>query len=104
MDPASEIPEWAVRVATQLTDLGPGLSTHIMAALLRFGIPPEGIEAPAQATDFARMMVHRGAGLPPLLRCYHVGQAKLWRQWVDVVFADVHDPDELKRLVTWSTD
>ena len=131
MDPASEIPEWAARVATQLTDLGPELSAHIMAAvpempqdaemhaateanaiahigamaaLLRFGIPPEGIEAPAQATEFARMMVHRGVGLPTLLRCYHVGQAKLWRQWVDVVFADVHDPDELKRLVTWSTD
>lgn len=131
MDAAAEIPEWAARVATQLTDLGPELSTHIMAtvaempqdaemlaateanaiahigamaALLRFGIPPEGIEAPAQATDFARLMVHRGVGLPTLLRCYHVGQAKLWRQWVDVVFADVHDPDELKRLVTWSTD
>lgn len=131
MDAAAEIPEWAARVATQLTDLGPELSTHIMAAvtempqdaemhaatetnaiahigamaaLLRFGIPPEGIEAPAQATDFARLMVHRGVGLPTLLRCYHVGQAKLWRQWVDVVFADVDDPDELKRLVTWSTD
>lgn len=128
---AAEIPEWAARVATQLANLGPELSTHIMAgvpempqdaemhaatetnaiahigamaALLRFGIPPEGIEAPAQATDFARLMVHRGVALPTLLRCYHVGQAKLWRQWVDVVFADVDDPDELKRLVTWSTD
>jgi DNA-binding PucR family transcriptional regulator len=131
MDAAAEIPEWAARVATQLADLGPELSTHIMAhvpempqdaemqaateanaiahigamaALLRFGIPPEGSEAPAQAVDFARLMVHRGVGLPTLLRCYHVGQAKLWRQWVDVVFADVDDPDELKRLVTWSTD
>jgi DNA-binding PucR family transcriptional regulator len=131
MDAAAEIPEWAARVATQLADLGPELSTHIMAAvpempqdaemyaatetnaiahigamaaLLRFGIPPEGIEAPAQATDFARLMVHRGVSLPTLMRCYHVGQAKLWRQWVDVVFADVNDPDELKRLVTWSTD
>ncbi len=131
MDPAAEIPEWAARVGTQLTDLGPELSTHIMAhvpempqdaemhaateanaiahigamaALLRFGIPPEGIEAPAQAVDFARLMVHRGVGLPTLLRCYHVGQAKLWRQWIEVVFADVDDPDELKRLVTWSTD
>ena len=75
-----------------------------MAALLRFGIPPQGIEAPAQATDFARRMVHRGVGLPTLLRCYHVGQAKLWSQWMDVAFADVHDPEELKALVTWSTD
>jgi DNA-binding PucR family transcriptional regulator len=128
---AAEIPEWAARVATQLADLGPELSRHIMAAvpempqdaemhaateanaiahigamaaLLRFGIPAGGIEAPAQATDFARLMVHRGVALPTLLRCYHVGQAKLWRQWIDVVFADVDDPDELKRLVTWSTD
>jgi DNA-binding PucR family transcriptional regulator len=49
-------------------------------------------------------MVHRGVGLPTLLRCYHVGQAKLWSQWMDVAFADVHDPEELKALVTWSTD
>ncbi|WP_019878027.1 PucR family transcriptional regulator [Sporichthya polymorpha] len=131
MGTPAEVSEWAARVATQLTDLGPELSTHIMAtvhempqdaemhaatetnaiahigamaALLRFGIPPEGIEAPAQATDFARLMVHRGVALPTLLRCYHVGQAKLWRQWVDVVFENVNDPDELKRLVTWSTD
>lgn len=131
MDAAAEIPEWAARVATQLSDLGPELSTHIMAgvpempqdaemhaateanaiahigamaALLRFGIPPGGIEAPAQAVDFARLMVHRGVGLPTLLRCYHVGQAKLWQQWVGEIFADVDDPDELKRLVTWSTD
>ncbi len=118
-------------MASQLDDLGPELSRHIMAAvpelpddlemrtateanaiahigamaaLLRFGIPPQGTEAPAQATDFARTMVHRGVGLPTLLRCYHVGQAKLWNQWMDVAFADVHDPDELKALVKWSTD
>ncbi len=118
-------------MAQQLDALGPELSRHIMAAvpelpddpemrkatevnatahigamaaLLRFGIPPQGIEAPAQATGFARMMVHRGVGLPTLLRCYHVGQAKLWSQWMDVAFTDVHDPDELKALVTWSTD
>ena len=127
----TEIASLATRMAARLDDLGPELSQHIMAAvpelpddpemraateanaiahigamaaLLRFGIPPQGIEAPAQATDFARTMVHRGVGLPTLLRCYHVGQAKLWSQWMDVAFADVHDPDELKALVTWSTD
>ena len=127
----TEIASLAARMAARLDDLGPELSQHIMAAvpelpddpemraateanaiahigamaaLLRFGIPPQGIEAPAQATDFARTMVHRGVGLPTLLRCYHVGQAKLWSQWMDVAFADVDDPDELKALVTWSTD
>jgi len=118
-------------MATQLDDLGPELSAHIMAAvpempqdaemraateanaiahigamaaLLRFGIPAEGIVAPAQATDFARMMVHRGVGLPTLLRCYHVGQAKLWRQWIDLALRDVQDADQIKSLMTWSTE
>lgn len=127
----TEIASLATRMAARLDDLGPELSQHIMAAvpelpddpemraateanaiahigamaaLLRFGIPPQGIEAPAQATEFARRMVHRGVGLPTLLRCYHVGQAKLWSQWMDVAFADVHDPEDLKALVTWSTD
>lgn len=131
MSVAGDVTAWAESMATQLDDLGPELSEHIMAAvpempqdaemhaateanaiahigamaaLLRFGIPPEGIEAPAQATDFARMMVHRGVGLPTLLRCYHVGQAKLWRQWIDLALADVADPDEIKSLMTWSTE
>ncbi|MGQ0466182.1 MAG: PucR family transcriptional regulator [Sporichthyaceae bacterium] len=131
MGVAGDVTAWAESMATQLDDLGPELSTHIMAAvpelpddaemraateanaiahigamaaLLRFGIPPEGIEAPAQATDFARMMVHRGVGLATLLRCYHVGQAKLWRQWIDLSLVDLQDPDEIKALVTWSTE
>lgn len=131
MDAAPQVTTLAARLADRLENLGPELSSHIqaavpelpddgemrtataanatahigaMAALLRYGIPAHGIEAPAQATDFARRMVHRGVGLPTLLRCYHVGQAKLWQQWIDVAFEEVHDPDELKALVTWSTD
>ncbi len=131
MSAATDVSAWAERMATQLDDLGPQLSTHIMsaipelpddaemraatetnaiahigamAALLRYGIPPEGIEAPAQATEFARMMVHRGVGLATLLRCYHVGQAKLWRQWIDLSLGELQDPDEIKALVTWSTE
>lgn len=127
----TDITAWAADMAGRLDDLGPELSTHIMAgvpelpddpemraateanavahigamaALLRYGIPPAGIEAPAQATEFARQMVHRGVGLPTLLRCYHVGQAKLWHQWVDLALSDVEDPAEIKALFTWSTD
>ncbi|MGQ0845606.1 MAG: PucR family transcriptional regulator [Sporichthyaceae bacterium] len=131
MGSAADVSAWADAMATQLDDLGPQLSTHIMAAvpelpddaemrsateanaiahigamaaLLRYGIPPGGIEAPAQATEFARMMVHRGVGIATLLRCYHVGQAKLWRQWIDLSLGDLQDPDEIKALVTWSTE
>lgn len=75
-----------------------------MATLLRFGVADEGIVASGEALGFARMVVHRGVGLPTLLRCYHVGQVKLWHQLADDLFTGIEDADELRAVVMWSTD
>ncbi len=108
--------ELAAHVRAQVPELGDDVEmceatdangvAHVgaMAALLRFGVADDGIVASGEALGFARMVVHRGVSLPTLLRCYHVGQVKLWHQLADRLFSDIDDPDVLRDVVRWSAD
>ncbi len=88
----------------EATDANGVAHVGAMAALLRYGVADDGIVASGEALGFARMVVHRGVGLPTLLRCYHVGQVKLWHQLADDLFAGIEDADALREVVRWSTD
>lgn len=73
-----------------------------MAAMLEYGVPPEGIEPPAEAVEFAVGMLRRGVELAAILRAYRVGHRRLWRIWMQRANAQI---DELRRrhraLIGW---
>lgn len=74
-----------------------------LSSLLRFGIAPTGLEAPSQALEVARMLVHRDIELTVLLRAHHLCEAALWRLWMNLVYERIDDSELLKPLVAWST-
>src|ERR1700760_221050 len=62
--------------------------------LLKRGAGTEAIVMPAEAAEWARVLVRRGITLATLLRAYRLGHAWVWDLWSQMLHDRLADPEE----------